>query len=339
VYGRPRWLPPNESPPLLDVSAEELGLVRRILDEIARAEDLLTTDAEFAAADGSGGQRVFEERRAHHLRFRPVDRASGTPVKDPPRSVDDDLERETRRTLLAARVRRRLDVEIGPRWAVRATPAIVSIDVFPATHHKGLARDHLLAGDGIGGRRQLVSFGDRLDGNDAPLVETPLPGAEDRYAFLSVAKRPPELQRRLDSGRLDPRILVAHVGEGCGSTIALLNRVLRLRSKGLAAKDALTRALREVQDAMFWRRNADVAEQIARRWAADQPLTLAFDIDGTINVQDGQPVHADIPPIMKELDSWGFQLAVITGKKLDRVRRENLLGIAEVIDAAPEEQS
>jgi hypothetical protein len=66
---------------------------------------------------------------------------------------------------------------------------------------------------------------------------------------------------------------------------------------------------------------------------------VAHGIDGTINVQDGQPVHADIPPIMKELDSWGFQLAVITGKKLDRVRRENLLGIAEVIDAAPEEQS
>ena len=71
-------------------------------------------------------------------------------------------------------------------------------------------------------------------------------------------------------------------------TEAFLRRLLVLRRKGRAHSDALARALKEHQRSMSGPVNETAARSIDQDWNIDAPVTLAFDIDGTLN-PSGRP--------------------------------------------------
>ena len=323
LYGRAIWrggvaLEPDATPD------GEIDIIRSILEEVAARHGLRIPGETYRNDRANTTTPIFEVRDGAHLRFRPVDAASGRPLRDDA-AGGDGKHRESQRQALRHALQETLDGTLGPGWTVRATPGLTTMDLFPATHTKALARDHLLAGEEFGERRQVVVFADRWDGNDGPLLTTPLPRPGDRFLVLSVALHEAPLLARAAQGLLAPEVRFGHLGPGVHRTEAFLHRVRALIHKGQPQVDALARALMESQTSEAGGINATAAALLLRDCDSAAPVTLAFDIDGTLNHRDGTPMHGEIPQLLWDLDSQGFQLAVITGKDLGRIRQEELL--------------
>jgi len=356
VIGSPGWLLPDCAPRLVEVTAQTLERIRILLTDVARAEGLLPPGRETAARPGKEPALVFEQRPGGHLRFRPAEEGTGRPLRGgaptgraresdgTPRRGDgwhgagegepglqpniavSGQDDEERRGKIAERIRTVFGTELR-EWQVRATPGINAIDLFPRGHDKALARDHLLT-TGPGGRgRQVVSLGDSLGGNDAPLFTRPLPDSSCRYLFLSVAEDEEPLRTGISRGLPPPELCLGHLGTGSRRTERFLNRLLVLRRKGMSHVAALVRSLQEEQQTQMGFINQEAAQRIGKTWDPDRPVTLAFDIDGTLNDGEGTLPSGMIPELLWELDRWGFQLAVITGKTIDRLRRSGVLGL------------
>ncbi len=197
-YGRAGWL----DGATLDVhapSAEEFTKIQSILEDLAVRRGLRIPGESYRNERKGADTPIFEVRDGIHLRFRPVDDSSGTPLRDPETGATG-APPETRRQALRRELQQALDQALGAGWPVRATPGLTTMDIFPSAHTKALARDHLLAGEEFGERRQVVVFADRWDGNDGPLLTTPLPRSEDRFLVLSVAKEEAPLLVRAEQG-------------------------------------------------------------------------------------------------------------------------------------------
>ncbi|MFH1531624.1 MAG: hypothetical protein ABIK09_12925 [Pseudomonadota bacterium] len=326
-YGRAGWL----DGATLDIhtsSDAEVSGIRALLEDFAARHGLRSPLESYRNERKDADTPIFEARDGVHLRFRPVDDASGTPLRDPPTSATG-IPPKSRRQELRSELQELLDRTGGGGWTVRATPGLTTMDLFPATHTKALARDHLLTGEEFGERRQVVVFADRWDGNDGPLLTTPLPQPGDRFLVLSVAKEEAPLLACAQQGFLAPEVRFGHIGPGAPRTEAFLRRMLALVRKGRPHATALARALIEIQGSQAGGINAAAAALVMRDCDPEAPVTLAFDIDGTLNLRDGAPLHGDIPRLLWELDSRGVQLAVITGKDLGRIQRDHLLAFPE----------
>lgn len=326
-YGRAGWI---EAAPL-DLYVPEVGeiaAIKTVLQEVASLRGLRGPREGYRSERKNREIRVFEHREGGHLRFRPVDGATGEPLRDP-RADPEGWAPATRRQDLRRELQALADEITGGTWTVRATPGLTTIDLFPKAHTKALARDHLLAGAEIGERRQLVVFADRWDGNDGPLLTTPLPQPDDRFLVLSVATDEAPLLARARQGLVAPGVGLGHIGDGASRTEAFLRRLLVLHRKGRPPTAALARTLSESLRSDASGLNAGTADAIATGWDLAAPITLAFDIDGTLNRRDGGALHGDIPSLLWELDSRGFQLALITGKDLDRIQKDELLAFPE----------
>ncbi len=334
IISNAEWLQPDSTPQLLDVSNEAVARVRDILSEHADRERLMVPGMQVPTRPGKRAAPIFEVRPGGHLRFRPVERETGRLLRRArdgesagmggdgnPSSGD-----EKRRQQLAQAFRTALALETTA-WQVRATPGINTIDLFPQGHDKALARDHLLTTGPGGQGRQVVSIADRIDGNDAPLFTRPLPVQGCRYLFLSVASDAQPIELGFSRGLVPPGLRIGHLGTGSRRTERFLNRLLALCQKGMTHVAALVRTLQEEQQNLLGPHNLAAAAAVDETWDPGQPITLAFDIDGTLNEGEGTMPVATILQLLWELDRWGFQLAVVTGKTMVRLQEGGMLGL------------
>jgi hypothetical protein len=322
-YGRAIWLDGTALDVQIPTEAE-LRAIRAALEDFAPPRGLRIPGESYRNERKDADTPIFEARDGAHLRFRPVDATTGEPLRDPP-SGASGAPPMSRRQTLRGELQEALDATVGTGWTVRATPGLTTMDIFPAAHTKALARDHLLAGLEFGERRQVVVFADRWDGNDGPLLSTPLPQAGDRFLVLSVARNEGPLLARAEQGLMAPEVRFGHIGPGAPRTETFLRRMRTLVRKGRSHVAAVARALVESQASDAGGINAVAAELLVRDCDPTAPVTLAFDIDGTLNLRDGAALHGAIPRLLWDLDSLGFQLAVITGKDLGRIQRDGLL--------------
>jgi hypothetical protein len=332
---RPEWLMPEGAPDLIEVTSQAIDSASAALTRVAGRMGLLGPGQVIRTRPDKEPAPVFEVRPGGHLRFRPGELASGRPLRAGPGKDkigaapavgERDIADEAMRRQIADEIRTALADEAIP-WQVRATPGINAIDIFPRGHDKALARDHLLTTGPAGHGRQVVSIADRIDGNDAPLFSRPLPGSDCSYLFLSVASDEGPLLAGLQRGLSPAGVRIGHLGAGSRRTERFLNRLLVLRRKGRSQVSALVRSLQEEQQTRMGGFNAAAAEAISRTWAFERPVTLAFDIDGTLNMGEGKLPTGGIPELLLDLDRWGFQLAVITGKTMARLRKTDMLGL------------
>ena len=273
--------------PLPEGWEEERAAVEAALRRVAAEQDLRPPGRGFT--DRRGEERpVFQEKAGAQLRFRPVTLDGDVLVGEARRRVGEAVEQSVQR------------MESELRWQVATTSGVTSIDIFTEGWTKAHARDHLLDGADVGHRRQTVFFGDRPRGNDADVIHTPLPrGGRSCFLFLSVGGEVRDTARPVQG-------LAADLGPGVLG--AFLDGLISGHQRRGNHLQGLTGAL-----AAMDRDLSSLIQDLDGHWSRRLPITLAFDINGTLAGDDGTMTRG-LGPLLWELDARGYQFAAITGQ-------------------------
>ena len=316
IYEEPGWVSDPLELPLPAVLNDDAAIVREVVDAVTQSAGLRSIDYTFIDHKGRF-KHVLEQRPSGHFRFHPVDKFTGLLPVDSRTEPADQSKRQD--------IFREIEFRLGQTeklradWCVRATRGIASIDIFPAIRTKAMSRNILLCGEDLGIRNQVVSFGDRPNGNDAPLLQTPLPSPDDKYVFLSVDITPDSLNEIRCAGTIAPGISAGYLGPGCHAMDLFLTNLLEQNLNHKHPLDALLATLRSHPWTPDETGARDLISSIQQLWNKNQPVVLAFDLDHTIIEDQGSPIPIRIGWIMHQLNDFGYQLAIITGREINKI--------------------